>query len=221
MPGFSSEFFKPYPAINAFFEEQGERVTYPKGHYITHQSDDSQHMNLIVSGVVDLTHVFPDGTVRIIGYLLPHMVFSQSGSLWGFSDGRITSIAQTPVTLLRVSRSAYVTHMESNTAFAAANAEMLFHNQIVLMNRVIIHGAKGVEAQCIYWLWFMVRFYGRRTDDTCEIVVPITQSAIADMIFATRASVNPVLGKLTDDGIIELKKHTLRILSIKKLKALL
>lgn len=221
MSNYSSDFFKLHPPINEFFEEHGERVTYPKGHYITHQSDESQYMNLLIDGVVDITHVFPNGTVRIVGYILPNMVFAQAGSMWGFSDGHITSIAQTPVRLLRVPRGMYLAQLEKNAAFSAANAEMLFHNQIALMSRVIIHGAKGIEAQCLQWIWFMVRFYGKHTGDICEIVIPVTQSTIADMLFVTRASVNPVLRKLTNEGLIELKKHTLRILSIKKLKAAL
>lgn len=66
----------------------------------------------------------------------------------------------------------------------------------------------------------MATYYGVRTGNTCTIAVPLTQGAIADMIFATRESVNGAFKKIVAEGIASLEHKTVTILDMAGLERL-
>lgn len=217
---FTSDFFIPKEVINTYFKKHGEEVTYPKGHYIIHQSDEGKYMYLLVDGIIRLSHIFPDNNEQTIGYYIPGMLFGQIGSFWGFDDGRVTSAAETPVKALRINRGDFTAIFEKNPDFTAAFMELLMRNQICLVNRTTIHGAKGIENQCLRWIWFMAKFYGQDDKNIRNINIPITQSTIANMLGVTRASVNPVLQKFIKQKLISIEKKHMRVLNMDKLRKL-
>jgi CRP-like cAMP-binding protein len=60
--------------------------------------------------------------------------------------------------------------------------------------------------------------FGRKEGDSLEISLRLTQKDLADMVGATRESINKELRVLRDKEIIELSGHTIRIVDMNRLK---
>lgn len=216
-----SDYFTEKKVISNFFAEHGERVSHPTGQFVVHQQDLSDlHMALITRGVIRITRSFANDLERTVAYMLPHTLFSQPGSFFGFTGGRLNFVAETPITIQRIPRSIFLDHTEKDIDLAVAYNEVLARNQVCLLSRIAAQGAKGIDAQCIHWLLFMATYYGVRTDNACTIVVPLTQSSIADMIFATRESVNGALKKIVAEKVISIEHKTITVLDMKRLETL-
>lgn len=60
--------------------------------------------------------------------------------------------------------------------------------------------------------------FGRRDGDTLEISLRLTQKDLADMVGATRESINKELRNLREKGVVSVSGHTLRINDVNRLK---
>lgn len=215
-----SDYFAPKPVINDFFQENGELVSYQVGHFVIHQKDEYGYMSLLTKGVVRATCSFDEELERTVVYIIPNTILGQPGANYGFKEGRLNFIAETPITVFRVRKELFMKRIKENALFSSEYVGMLQRNQIALLNRIASLSAKGVDAQCAHLLNFMRLYYGVRKGNTCEIIVPLTQTAIAEMIFATRESVNGAIKNLIDGKIIRSDKKKVTILNIKKLEQL-
>ena len=56
-----------------------------------------------------------------------------------------------------------------------------------------------------------------RADDG-TMVIPLTQSQIADMTGGTRPSVNQALQRLVDEGVVELHRGRIEVLDLDRLR---
>ncbi len=215
-----SDFFTPKLALNDFFYENGELVNYPVGHFVIHQKDEYGYMSLVIKGAIRATCSFDEDLERTVAYIIPNTIIGQPGANYGFKDGRLNFVAETPITVRRVKKELFMKRIKENAHFTSDYVDVLQRNQIVLLNRVAALSAKGVDAQCAHLLNFMRLYYGVRKGNTCEIVVPLTQTSIAEMIFATRESVNSSIKNLIVEKIIKSEKKKITILNIKKLEQL-
>lgn len=215
-----SDFFTPKKPINDFFQKNGEEISYPVGQTVVHQKDGPPYTFLLTDGVVRITCEFPGNLTRTIGYLVPNMTFAQAGIFYSFAGGQLHFVADTPITVRRVKNGMFLEQLGKDIAFANAYVEMLSRNQIGLLNRVAAIGAKGIEAQVAHWLNFMAVYFGRRDGNECEIVVPLTRQAIADMIFATRESVHVAVQDLIRMKIMRINRKRLTIINMDKLERL-
>src|SRR5690606_3891644 len=161
---------------------------------------------------------FPGSTDRTIIYMVPGHIFTQTGVLHGFDHGRVNCIAETPVVVYRDSKHVSLHAIQSNHDLHRAYHDILQRHTTCLPNRIAVQGVKGITAQCAHWLRFMSQYYGAGEGERREIVIPLTQTDIAEMMFVTRESANVALQEFIHKKVIHFARKRLTILDISKLE---
>ena len=203
-----------------YFTENGELVSYEKGQHLVWKNDESAWVFFLVKGLVRASFSFSDDTHRILGYFVPGTVFAQSGSFIN-DPGVLSYLAEGPVTVLRVRRATFLKQLQSDIMLANEYLNITLRNQLVLVDRIVYQGEKGLRAKTVRWLLFMAKYYGTSSGNTCDITVPLTQETIANFLHATRESMNIELRNLEKESLVELATKRIRIIDLAGLKKIL
>lgn len=216
-----SEFFSYSKPFRRLFIEYGEIAEYTKKQHIVWHKDKSDWVFFLDTGFVTISFSIPSHNNRIIGYFTPGVIFAQAGSFFAQHDRPVSYTAETAVTTYRMPQTKFFKLIRENPAFMSEYLNMMLRNQLYLIDRIIYQGEKGIYLKCARWLLFMAKYYGKVTDNQCEITIPLTQETIADFLHTTRESVNGILHRFVDAKIITTKTKKITITNIKKLQQLL
>lgn len=204
----------PYSRVHEdFFLKHGDPIRYEKGQHIVWHKDESPWVFFLTEGLVRVSFSFPDGTRRTLGYFVPGVTFAQAGSFISDTDIKIEYTAEKSLTLYRIPRDIFLLQLEHDPVFARDFLTLTLKNQMLLIERIVYLGEKGMLRKCARWILFMNKYYGKNNGDVREIVVPITQDTIAEFLHATRESVSPIIHEFEEKGYIHITK---KCLSIKK-----
>ncbi|MBY0328641.1 Crp/Fnr family transcriptional regulator, partial [Patescibacteria group bacterium] len=144
-----------------------------------------------------------------------------SGSFIAQHDGALSYIAESSTTAIRMNRHDFISAIKSDPSLMSEYLNMTLCNQLLLIDRIVYQGEKGLYAKCVRWLLFMAKYYGKENGNGCTITVPLTQDTIANFLHATRESVNGVLRQLQEEKHITISAKRITIIHTGKLKKLL
>ncbi len=201
--------------------ENGEPVEYGRGQHVVWRKEQSDWVFFLAEGLVRVSFSFPDKTDRIIGYFVPGAAFAQSGSFMEDYDGMLSYTSETASKILRMKRKRFLACLKSDSRLMSEYLGMTLRNQILLIDRIVYQGEKGLYGKCARWLLFMAKYYGKEDGSRCTIAVPLTQDTIADFLHATRESVNATLQRLIKEKHIAIVRKKISILNCGKLRKLL
>lgn len=216
-----SSFFHFSKVHQQYFKKYGQLVSYKRGQYLVWAADENPCVFHLSSGSVRVAFGFNDGDDRILGFFVPGMTFAQSGSFFNDDGGRLEYIAHDEVKAYRISREDFLRQVSSDQEFANDYVNALSRNQVFLIERIIYQAERGIKRKYLRWLLFMAKYYGRKNGQTCFITIPLTQSAIANFLNATRESVNTITNALIDEGFISIEKKHIIIHSSQKIHKVL
>lgn len=216
-----SSFFSYSQKCSDFFTENGEKITYEKGQHLVWKNDESDWVFFLAKGLVRASFTFSDDTSRIIGYFVPGAIFAQSGSFTNERDGMLSYTAEGPAVVLRMRYQKFLTQLKNDPVLTGEYLNMTLRNQLLLIDRIVYQGEKGLHAKTVRWLLFMAKYYGEVEGNTCNITVPLTQATVANFLHATRESVNVELRELEKKNYIELSTKQISITNMSGLKKLL
>lgn len=218
-----SEFFLYSKVHGAYFKKHGQKLTYKKGHYLATPQDKNPWVYFLDDGIVRICFSFEAGQERLLGYFIPGMTFAQSGSFFDQEEGGLEYVANTDISVYRISRDDFFEQLRINPEFNQDYVSSLLRNQLYLVDRIVYLGEKRVYARCIRWLQLISKFYGESQtkggSKGSVITVPMTQDTIADFLHVTRESVSTCLTKLRKKGLISIKHKVITIPDLAKLKA--
>ena len=98
---------------------------------------------------------------------------------------------------------------------------MILKNQIFLIERIVYQGENTVEKKFLRWLLFMMKYYGQESAGTCQIMIPITQTEIANFLHTSRVSVSNAMIPLCDKQVISITSKYITVHDAARIKALL
>lgn len=193
------------------------RRTYPRGETIFRTGDPGTHLYLIESGRVKITRVSPDGREALVAIIGQGEIF---GELSLFDAGLRTADARTmePTVLQALSHDVFRRYVLGHPEIAWQMFKILamrLRAADETIQDVVFFDVPGRVARRLLDL---AQRHGREVDGgALRIDVPITQEEIAQMIGASRESVNKALGSFIERGWVALDE---RIYTVRNPEAL-
>jgi CRP/FNR family transcriptional regulator len=193
------------------------RRTYPRGETIFRTGDPGTHLYLIESGRIKITRVSPDGREALVAIIGQGEIF---GELALFDAGLRTADARTmePTVLQALSHDVFRRYVLGHPEIAWQMFRILamrLRAADETIQDVVFFDVPGRVARRL--LDLAQRHGSRVNGDSLRIDVPITQEEIAQMIGASRESVNKALGNFIERGWVSLDE---RIYTIRDAAAL-
>ena len=175
----------------------------------------SIHVDL--SGLAARYKVLDEGERQIMGFLIPGDISDVEVFVLEKMDHGIAAISNTVCAIIPADTiKGLLTEMSSLTQ---ALWWSTMTDSAVLRERIIDHGRRDAHERIAHLFCEMLirdRIVGMAQDDA--IPVPLTQEELADATGLTPVHVNRTLKQLREDGLIELKARTLRIVDPKGLR---
>jgi len=184
------------------------RRTFRRGEVIFHRGDPAGAMHLIQSGSVKVTAPTAQGAEPVLALLGAGACFGEVAALdGGPRSASITAVEPTETLAL---------HREDLWAFLRENpdfAERVIVTLAASLRRINtwLEDAyfNDLDTRLARRLSELTQTQGQRTERGVEVPFPLTQSELAAMLGATRASVNTLLGIYQDAGLLRLAKGRL------------
>lgn len=162
------------------------------------EGDDADSVYELLSGMVRLYKLLPDGRRQITGFL-------SAGQFLGLApEGTcvFTAEAITDVTVCRYKRSAFDRLIDEVPGFARRLLAATSHELRVAQDQMLLLGRKTATEKVASFLLLLANQQGDDEADTVD--VPMTRSDIADHLGLTIETVSRTLSRLKLDGLIAL-----------------
>ncbi len=184
--------------------------TVPAGELLFSQGDKAESVFEVLSGMVRLYKLLPDGRRQVTGFLT-------AGQLLGLApEGTCVFTADTitEVSLCRYKRDAFERLIDEVPGFARRLLAVTSHELHAAQDQMVLLGRKSASEKVATFLLMLPA----RQDD---IDVPMTRGDIADYLGLTVETVSRTLTRLRQDGLIALPVPTrIRVLDRKGLENL-
>jgi len=185
---------------NAVLEAARER-SFAKGEVVFHEGDPADAMHLLVSGRLVVQVATPDGeraSLNVLGpgdhvgelALLPH---------GGRRSASVTALENATTRVLTAA--AFHDLCERHPAVQGLLVDLLAQRVKDLSSRLLETMYLPLDRRLYRSLDQLGRSYAAADG---SYVVPLTQEQLADLVGGTRPTVNQILQRLADEGIIEL-----------------
>jgi CRP-like cAMP-binding protein len=181
------------------------RHTFDRGEMIVRQGDPAAHLYLVESGRVKITTLAPDGREAFVAIMGPGQVF---GELSLFESGQRTADARAmePSVLHALAHADF-------RPYVGAHPEVAWE-LLTVLSRIVRRQDQAIQDMVFLDVGGRV---ARRLLDLADqhgeeagngavrVAVPITQEELAQMVGASRESVNKALGSFMDRGWVALE----------------
>lgn len=180
------------------------RIAVSAGTVLFTQMDVHEHVYLVQRGCVLISIVSTVGQLRTV-------MFCERGSLFGescvYENAKqiYTATAQTDCVLYKLTADQFKRYMESSAAFACAVSQDFFRKSALHFSRMVELTFSDISHRLMTTLVHMAEMYGRKSQEGIVLDIHFTQQELADLIGASRVSVNKIMRSLSDRGILQ--KH--------------
>jgi CRP/FNR family transcriptional regulator, anaerobic regulatory protein len=182
----------------------------PAGELLFSEGDDAEWVFEVLSGMVRLYKLLPDGRRQVTGFLT-------AGQLLGLApEGACVFTADTitEVSLVRYKRDAFERLIDEVPGFARRLLAVTSHELHAAQDQMVLLGRKSAAEKVAS---FLLMLPARQND----IEVPMTRGDIADYLGLTIETVSRTLTRLRQDGLIALPVPTrVQVLDRKGLESL-
>jgi CRP-like cAMP-binding protein len=190
---------------------------YASGEDILSEGQHSSDCHVVLSGLASRYKLLPDGSRQIMAFLVPGDLCDAEIFILKEMDHSVTAHGPTTVALITSGE------MDALLSGQGRIAKALWWGTLTdlatLREWVVNHGRRDAYEQIAHLLYEMLvryRMVGLTTDERLEF--PVTQADLADATGLTPMHVSRMVGKLREEGLIELKGKTLTILDPERLK---
>jgi CRP-like cAMP-binding protein len=188
------------------------------GEDILSEGDHSPDCHVVLSGLASRYKILPNGERQIVAFLVPGDLCDAEIFILKQMDHSVNALSPTNVALISGEK------MKELLGDLGRIAQALWWGTLtdlaVLRERVVDHGRRDAHeriAHLLYELLVRYRMVGATTDDT--IMLPITQTDLADATGLTPVHVNRTLGRLREAQLIHVRGKMLTILDPVRLAA--
>ena len=204
-------------------EEQEElrammtQTTLRRGETLFNEGDSGDRLYILLSGKVKLGHASADGRENLLAVLGPGEIV---GELTLFDPGprSTTATAVAPTELLTLDHNQLMTFVESHPQLAKdmlrALAQRLRRTNTALADLVF----SDVPGRVAKALLDLADRFGSPTDDGIHVPHDLTQEELAQLVGASRETVNKSLAEFVSRGWIRLEGRAVTLLDVDRLR---
>ena len=204
-------------------EEQEElrammtQTTLRRGETLFNEGDSGDRLYILLSGKVKLGHASADGRENLLAVLGPGEIV---GELTLFDPGprSTTATAVAPTELLTLDHNQLMTFVESHPQLAKdmlrALAVRLRLTNIALADLVF----SDVPGRVAKALLDLAERFGAPTEDGIHVPHDLTQEELAQLVGASRETINKSLAEFSSRGWIRLEGRAVTLIDVERLK---
>ena len=194
----------------------GRRRRFAKNDILCHAGDPADSLHLIITGRLSVRVSLASGDTAMLNILSPGAYFGELALLREDNHRTATITALEPTETLAVTASAFHRLCETRPAVERTLTALLGKRIDELSQRLLESMYVGLDRRLYRRLHELCLDYA---EDDGSVVIPLTQSQLADLTGGTRPTVNQVLQKLVDDAIVEVSRGKVRVLDAPRLFA--
>jgi CRP/FNR family cyclic AMP-dependent transcriptional regulator len=207
------------PAEQERLAARMRRQAYRRGEVVVRQGDPGLSLHVLLEGRLKVVVAAQSGDELLLALLGPGDVFGEVALLDG-GPRSATVVALEPSRTASLTREDFLDLLSQRAAVRdgvlVALAGMIRRETDELADFVGL----GVTGRLAKRLLALAQAHGQQVGGTIELVLPLTQEELADMVGSTRASINQILGSFEDRGAISRRGHRLVILRPELLRRL-
>ncbi|MCW2798977.1 MAG: Crp/Fnr family transcriptional regulator [Aeromicrobium sp.] len=188
-----------------------------RGEILFNEGDDGDQLYVVIEGKIKLGRTSPDGRENLLAILGPGQMF---GELSFFDPGprSATATAVTDVELKSLGHPALSPVLETHPKVAHALLNQLAGrlrrtNEVV--GDLVFSDVPGRVAKALLDL---ASRFGRRADDGVHVNHDLTQEELAQLVGASRETVNKALADFASRGWLRLEPRSVVILDLERLQ---
>ena len=174
---------------------------------------------VLTRGMACRYRLMPDGRRQILTILIPGDFSDLHGFLLQATDHSIAAIG--PTRIAAIGREAVIDIIANHPRIGAALWWSAMQEDAMLRERIVALGRRSARGRVAYLLCELVwrqRAIGMAEDHS--ILLPFTQTDLADMLGLTAVHTNRVLQGFRQDGLITLEHRRLTLLDVERLQAI-
>jgi CRP/FNR family transcriptional regulator, cyclic AMP receptor protein len=209
-----------WPLLSSMAEAQRDELlsvarsrSFAKGDIVCHEGDPADSLHLVAEGHFAVRVSLPSGDAAMVNHLGPGDSFGELALLR--PDGRRTATvtALERARTLVITESAFRRLCEQHPAVHRSLSVLLADRVDGLSHDVLELLYVGLDRRVYRRLDRLARSYGSAArPGEGPVVVPLTQTQLAELTGGTRPSVNLALQRLVKDGVIALGRGRVEVL---------
>lgn len=191
---------------------------YERREVLVHEGDVADSFHIVLDGRAAVRVTTPSGESAIVNILGPDEHFGEV-SLLGREDPRRTAsiVALEPVRTLSIPAAVFRDLRDRNPRLEQLVSSILARRVDELSAQVVEAMYDSLERRVVRRLSALAGIY--RTSSP-EVTIPLTQDELSQLVGGARPSVNQVLQRIVDDGVIELRRGRIIVHDLRALERL-
>jgi CRP/FNR family transcriptional regulator, cyclic AMP receptor protein len=196
----------------------GKVNDYERRDVIVREGDVADSFHIVLAGRAAVRVTTPAGESAIVNILGPDEHFGEV-SLLGRDDLRRTAsiVALEAVRTLSIPATVFRDLRDRNPRLEQLVSGLLARRVDELSMQVLEAMYDSLERRVVRRLSALARIY---RGSSPEVTIPLTQDELGQLVGGARPSVNQVLRRIVEDGVIELRRGRIVVLDVSRLKRL-
>ena len=180
--------------------------TYARRESLVSEGDKSDTFHIVLDGRVAIRVTRPTGDTAIVNILGPDSHFGEVSLLTQEQSRRTASVvALEPVRTLSIPASVFHDLRERNPRLEALVSRLLAQRVDELSAQLLEAMYDTLERRVVRRLAALTVTFGGDSSPK-PVTIPLTQDELAELVGGTRPSVNQVLRRFVDEGMVELSR---------------
>jgi CRP/FNR family transcriptional regulator, cyclic AMP receptor protein len=182
--------------------------TYARRESLVSEGDKSDTFHIVLDGRVAVRVTRPSGDTAIVNILGPDSHFGEVSLLTQEQSRRTASVvALEPVRTLSIPASVFHDLRERNPRLEALVSRLLAQRVDELSAQLLEAMYDTLERRVVRRLVALTVTFGSDSSPAAKpVTIPLTQDELAELVGGTRPSVNQVLRRFVDEGMLELSR---------------
>lgn len=193
----------------------GRRRRFARNEVVCHEGDPADSLHLVASGHLSIRISLPSGDTATINVLGAGSSFGELALLRADGARTATVTAMEAAETIAIPASAFQQLCRRHPELQRSLSVMLATRVDELSQRLLEMSYVGLDRRVYRRLLELATSYG---DGHAAPVIPITQAQLADLTGGTRPTVNQILQRLSEQGIIEVGRGRVVVLDVQQLR---
>jgi CRP-like cAMP-binding protein len=184
------------------------RRTFSRGEVVCHQGDPADSLHLVERGHLAVRGGLPSGATATFTILSAGDYFGELALLRADHRRTASVLALEPSGTLTIAATAFDSLCRRNPGLERIVSMLLADRIEILSRRLLDTMYETLDRRVYRQLLDLARSYG---DSNGATTIPLSQSQLAELVGAARPSVNQVLRRLVDLGVVSLGRARIEV----------
>jgi CRP-like cAMP-binding protein len=202
------------PEDREAFLALAHRRTYARNEVLCHEGDPADSLHLVEDGHLAVHAGLASGASATYTILSSGDYFGELALLRADRRRTATVTALEPSRTLAVAASAFDALRQRNPGIERVVATLLADRIDILSRRLLETMYESLDRRVYRRLLELARSYGGSDGSDGSATVPLSQTQLAELVGATRPSVNQVLQRLAELGVVRLSRSRIEVVDL-------